>query len=51
MLEMSQVAPNPVRFTVGEYLRMSEAGILGQSLTALGAGALEGEDRLFDVTN
>ena len=41
MLEMSQVAPNPVRFTVGEYLRMSEAGILGRRRTELVDGKIK----------
>jgi Uma2 family endonuclease len=40
MLWMSQVAPNPVRFTVGEYLRMSDAGILGSRRTELVGGRI-----------
>jgi hypothetical protein len=38
---MSQVAPNPVRFTVGEYLRMSDAGILGSRRTELVGGRIK----------
>jgi Uma2 family endonuclease len=38
---MSQIAPNPVRFTVGEYLRMSQAGIFGDRRTELVAGRIK----------
>lgn len=38
---MSQIAPNPVRFTVSEYLRMSEAGILGSRRTELLEGKIK----------
>src|SRR5580658_715321 len=38
---MPQVAPNPVRFTVGEYLRMSDAGILGGRRTELVGGTIK----------
>jgi Uma2 family endonuclease len=40
MRYMSQVAPNPVRFTVEEYVRMSDAGLLGQRRTELVGGRI-----------
>jgi len=38
---MSQAAPNPVRFTLSEYLRMSDAGIFGSRRTELVAGRIK----------
>jgi Uma2 family endonuclease len=38
---VSQIAPNPVRFTVTEYLRMSQAGIFGDRRTELVAGKIK----------
>jgi Uma2 family endonuclease len=38
---MSQVASNPIRFTVSEYLRMSEAGLFGDRKTELIKGKIK----------
>jgi Uma2 family endonuclease len=38
---MSQVAPNPIRFTVEEYVRMSDAGIFGSRRTELVGGRIK----------
>src|ERR1700722_7864846 len=40
MLEMSQVASNPIRFTVAEYERMSDAGIFDGRRVELIAGRI-----------
>ena len=37
---MSQVGLHPVRLTVGEYVRMSQAGILGKRRTELVGGRI-----------
>ena len=38
---MSPVAPNPIRFTVDEYVRMGDAGILGSRRTELVDGRIK----------